>query len=218
VLAVALTGGVASGKSTVAGLLAGRGAAVRDADVVVAELYRPGAAGAVAVRGLFGTGVLAADGGVDRGRLAGIVLADAAALARLEATVHPLVRTQIHTWLDEAARRAPAPRVAVVEAALMVESGLYREFDRLVVVTAPEARRHTWAQAAGWPAEKVARVIAVQSADAARIAVADYVVRNEGSLADLADAVERLWTFLLEDAAARSVGTALAPRNALSLP
>jgi dephospho-CoA kinase len=218
VLKVGLTGGVASGKSTVAGLLATRGAAVRDADAVVAELYRPGAPGVGAVRELFGTAVLAPGGGVDRRLLAGVVLTDAGARERLEAAVHPLVRAQLRVWLGESARRVPAPRVAVVEAALLVETGFYREFDRLVVVTAPDERRRTWAHAEGWSAEKIERVMAAQTADAVREAAADYVLRNDAGLADLALGVDRLWALLLEDASALDAGVVLVPRQALALP
>jgi len=217
VLKVGLTGGVASGKSTVAGLLAAHGAAVRDADAVVAELYRPGAPGAVAVRELFGPAVLAPGRGVDRRLLAGVVLTDAGARERLEAAVHPLVRAQLRVWLGETARRASTPRVAVVEAALLVETGFYREFDRLVVVVAPDARRRTWARAEGWSAEKVERVMAAQTADSVREVAADYVLRNDAGLADLALGVDRLWALLLEDASALDAGAALVPRQALAL-
>ena len=217
-LKVGLTGGVASGKSTVAGLLSVHGAAVCDVDAVVDKLYRPGAPGVGAVRELFGTAVLAASGGVDRRLLAGVVLTDAGARERLEAAVHPLVRAELRVWLGETARCAPTSRVAVVEAALLVETGFHREFDRLVVVTAPDVRRRGWARAEGWSAEKVERVMAAQTADAVREAIADYVLRNEAGLAHLALGVDRLWALLLGDASALDAGAALVPRRALALP
>ena len=96
---VGLTGGLASGKSAVARLLETRGVPVLDADREVHRLYRPGAAGATVVARLFGDGVLAADGGVDRAALARQVFADVEALARLNAAVHPLVRAAVEDWV-----------------------------------------------------------------------------------------------------------------------
>src|SRR5512139_2293162 len=118
-LKVGLTGGVASGKSAVARLLAARGAAVRDADRVVEELYRRGAPGAAAVAGLFGPAALAPDGSVDRGRLADLVLADPNRRRALEAAIHPLVRAELVRWTGALEGAEPAPAVAVVEAALL---------------------------------------------------------------------------------------------------
>lgn len=212
-LSVGLTGGVASGKSTVASLLADRGAATLDADAVVERLYAPGGAGAAAVAADFGAGLLDAAGGVDRGALGALVLADSEALRRLEATIHPLVRAAIRAWLDAAAARTEPPAVAVVEAALLVETGSYREYDRTVVVSAPPELRRRRALAAGWPAERFARTVAVQADDTRREAVADYVLRNDGDVGALAAAVAGLWEALLEDAGTRAAGRPLRPRR-----
>jgi dephospho-CoA kinase len=213
VLKVGLTGGVASGKSTLGRLLEGHGAARCDADTVVEELYRPRRPGAVAVEELFGRRALASDGSVDRPALASLVLADAAARRRLEEAVHPLVRRTIGGWFAALERGAGPPAIALVEAALLVETGAYRDDDRLVVVTAPMAARRARALAAGWPAEMLAQVIAAQLDDPTREAVADYVVRNDGDLEALARAARELWSRLQEDAQLQAAGRALPARR-----
>ncbi len=196
-LRVGLTGGVASGKSTLASMLAARGAAVLDADAVVETLYAAGGAGAAAVAALFGNEVLAAGGAVDRARLAERVLGDAEARSRLEAAIHPLVRHCVSDWLAALVSRPDPPRVAVIEAALLVESGAWREYDRLVVVTADEGVRRARALAGGWPPERFDRVLAAQTSDAAREAVAHFVVRNDGAPAELRVDADELWDALL---------------------
>jgi dephospho-CoA kinase len=212
VLRAGLAGGVASGKSALAAQLARFGAAVCDADEIVGELYRPGGAGAGAVERLFGRAVLAEDGGVDRERLAAVALPDPQARRRLEAAVHPLVRAAVAAWLQGLARAGP-PRVAVVEAALLVETGTFADYDRLVVVAAPEATRLARAIAKGWPEARFRRVAAAQAADEAREAVADYVVRNDGGLPALAVAAGLLWALLVEDARRLEEGAPLPPRR-----
>ncbi|MGV8041678.1 MAG: dephospho-CoA kinase [Thermoanaerobaculaceae bacterium] len=210
-LKVGLTGGVASGKSAVAELLAARGAAVRDADALVAELYETGTSCTQAIAGRFGPGVLASDGSIDRRALGAVVLADAEARRWLESVVHPAVRSVIATWLEGLRSTHPATEVAVVEAALLVETGSWREYDRLVVVSAPLELRRQRATDAGWESEAFERVLAAQLGDVEREAVADYVLLNRGSRAELAAAVGRLWSWLVEDAA--GVGPRLAPRR-----
>jgi dephospho-CoA kinase len=212
VLTVGLTGGVASGKSTVARMLAGYGAARCDADEVVATLYARGGAVA-AVEKLFGPTVLAADGSVDRRALADVVLVDAEARGRLEAAIHPLVRAAIRGWLDGLASSARPPEVAVVEAALLVESGSYRDYDRLVVVAAPGTLRRDRALAAGWRPEVFDRVAAAQVDDKARASVADYVIGNERDAAALERAVADLWEHLTRDVTAKLEGRSLPRRR-----
>jgi dephospho-CoA kinase len=201
VLRVGLTGGLASGKSTVGAVLAGRGAAVRDADELVAALYEPGGAGARAVVDLFGPEMLAAGGAVDRHRLGALVLRDSARRRRLEAAIHPVARAEIARWFDDLERRSPTPEVAVLEAALLVETGSWRDYHRLVVVTAPVELRRARALAAGWPADAIDLVLGAQASDAEREAVADYLVVNGGDSEDLVAAADRLWTALSRDAA-----------------
>lgn len=212
-LKVGLTGGVASGKSTVAGLLSGLGAAVCDADRVVEELYRPGRPGTLAVQELFGEGALTPDGGVDRDALARLVLADPVARRRLERAVHPLVRKSVEGWFAALSHASALPGVAVVEAALLVETGAYRDQDRLVVVSAPYEVRRARALGAGWNAKKFAQVVAAQLDDAAREAVADYVIVNGGDLNALEGAARELWSRLEEDARLLGAGKGLPVRR-----
>ena len=212
-LRVGLTGGVASGKTVVAARLAERGAATCDADAIVEELYEAHAPGAAAVAALFGERLLDASGAVDRGALGSVVLAEEGARRRLEAAIHPLVRARLATWFASLAGHAPAPEVAVAEAALLVETGAYRDFDRLVVVSAPLAARRERARAAGWATERFDLVAAAQLADGAREAVADYVVRNDGDTDTLAAKAAELWRLLEEDAASLASGCPLPPRR-----
>jgi len=127
-LRIGLTGGLASGKSTVAGWLRDAGLLVVDADQLVADLYQPGGEGVAVVRGLFGPDVLTAEGGVDHTKLAAKVFADPEARKRLEAAIHPLVRKRF----EEIARQSPG--VVILEATLLVEAGYSPLFDGIITV------------------------------------------------------------------------------------
>jgi dephospho-CoA kinase len=186
---VGLTGGLASGKSTVARILGDLGVPVLDADRVVHDLYRPGAAGAQAVAELFGSDMLDAVGAVDRVALGRLVLSDPASRRRLEARVHPLVRERIVRWLDD--RPADAP--AVVEAALMVETGSWRAYDVMVVVWSTPEQQLDRARSRGLAPERVEALLAAQLPLEAKREYADVVVDNTGDLEDLFVEVERAW-------------------------
>ena len=183
---VGLTGGLASGKSTVAKLLAEQGFKVVDADRLVAELYTPGGAGATAVKELFGPFYLDDSGAVDRQRLSELVFADEAARRRLEERIHPLVRRRF----AEIAAVAGVP--AVLEATLLTEAGYAPDFDLLVTVEASEAARRERAIARGLsPAAADARLAAQGTGDLRR-AAAHRVIENDGSLTELEAEVEAL--------------------------
>lgn len=199
-LRVGLTGGVASGKSTVARMLAERGAACLDADRVVASLYGAGHPGAAAVAEVVGRDVLAADGSVDRGALAARLFEDDALRRRVEDRIHPLVRAEIHAFFEHLAARPVPPTVAVVEAALLVETGSFRDYDVLVVVTSPLASRRQRALAAGWPPDRFDRAVAAQASDEERCRVAHFVLANDGDVARLGSQVAALWDRLLAQA------------------
>lgn len=189
-LRVGLTGGLASGKSTVARMLAARGATVVDADRLVAELYEPGAPGARAAAELFGAEVLDARGAVDRERLAGVVFTDPEARRRLERAVHPLVRERF----AELAREADG--VVVLEATLLVEAGYAPGFDHVVTVEADPEVRVARAVARGMPEAEARRRLHAQGEGEERRAAADRTIRNDGDLADLerqVDALAREW-------------------------
>jgi|WetSurMetagenome_2_1015567.scaffolds.fasta_scaffold71020_3 dephospho-CoA kinase len=209
ILRVGLTGGVASGKSIVSRLLAEHGAAVRDADAVVRRAYLPGRRGAAAVAELFGDRVLTAAGGVDHAALAAIVLADAGARRRLEGVVHPIVRDEVAAWIAELEALEQPPLIAVVEAALLVETGAYRDYHRLVAVSADVRLRRSRALAAGWSATAFTAVVTAQLEDRDREAAADYVVRNDEGAIELCAGVDRVWRELRTDAALLAAGKPL---------
>lgn len=183
---VGLTGGLASGKSTVAGLLARAGFQVVDADQIVAHLYRAGAEGARAVAKVFGNDYLEANGAVDKPKVAQLVFADDAARKRLEAEIHPLVRAAFRTL----AEKAQAP--IVLEATRLVEAGYAPDFDLLVSVEAPEELRLQRAVARNMTREQAIERLTAQGDGAKRREVAHRLIWNEGSLADLEEKVSRL--------------------------
>ncbi|HEV8118916.1 MAG TPA: dephospho-CoA kinase, partial [Thermoanaerobaculia bacterium] len=195
VLRIGLTGGLASGKSTVARFLAGLGAVVFDADEIVADFYRPGGEGARAVRELFGEEALDAAGRVDRVRVAQIVFTDPARRHALEARIHPLVRREIERRFAEARERGA--KVAVAEASQLLEAKTESAYDGVLLVTAPrEERVRRWLEKGG-EAEDAERRISSQIApeDASRRAT--EVLVNDGSLDDLrqkVSALYRRWT------------------------
>ncbi|MEM9292843.1 MAG: dephospho-CoA kinase [Acidobacteriota bacterium] len=185
-LLVGLTGGLASGKSTVARLLAERSCRVIDADDVVADLYRPGAAGTQAVQELFGDLMLANDGSVHRPLLAARVFKDDSARQQLENLIHPLVQERFHQLT------AGASGIVVYEATLLVEAGRANEFDVVVTVEAESEARHQRAVERGMDPEDARRRLEAQGDGARRREVADFVLRNDGSLQELEAAVEDL--------------------------
>lgn len=196
VLRVGLTGGLASGKSTVAARLAELGIPVLDADRVVHDLYRPGGEGARAVAEEFGPGVLGADGSVDRAKLAARAFPDPSAVARLNARVHPLVIAAQARWFEELERRGEP--LGVVEATLLVESGGRGRYDLLVAVSAPEEVRleRAHARSPGATREELRARVRAQLPEADRNAACDVVIRNEGSREELLAEADRLAALL----------------------
>lgn len=192
-LRVGLTGGIGSGKSTIAALLGERGAHVVDADRLAREVLRPGGAGFERVVREFGAGLVLPTGELDRVRLAEVVFADPAARRRLEEIVHPLVRQAA----AEACRRLERDQVVVEDVPLLVEAGLAGDYDVVVVVEAPVELRLARLAARGLSPREARTRMAQQADDAARRAVADEVVANTGDLPQLAATVDQLWTRLL---------------------
>ena len=186
---VGLTGGIGSGKSTVADLFVAHGAALVDTDAIAHELTGPGGGAMAAIRAAFGDGVVDARGALDRAAMRRLVFADAAARQRLEAILHPLIR-------EESARRcaaAAAPYV-ILAVPLLVESGTYRErVDRVLVVDCSEAAQIARVMARSGLEEAQARaILAAQASRAERLAVADDVVDNGGAPTALPTQVARL--------------------------
>lgn len=190
-LRIGLTGGLASGKSTVAGLLARRGALTFDADAIVRDLYAPGADGAAAARELFGEAVVDAAGCVDRARIAERVFADPAARHALEARIHPLVGKEIERRFAEAQKAGAG--VAVAEASQLLEAKTDSRYDRVLLVIAPEADRVRRWKEKGGDAEDARRRISTQIAPSQAFDRASDVIVNDGTLEELDRKVEALW-------------------------
>jgi dephospho-CoA kinase len=202
-LDVGLTGGLGSGKSTVAGLLAERGAYVIDADVLARQALAAGSPGLAAVVGALGPGVLRPDGSLDRAELAAVIFHDADARAAVEAVVHPEVARLTRRQRSEA---PPGTRVVVHDVPLVVEKGLSRRYDVVVVVECDAATRLARAVARGVPEADARARIAAQATDEERRAAADIVVSNDGDRAALERQVAALWPRLLAWSPARRRG------------
>lgn len=190
-LLVCLTGGLGAGKSTVAGMLARRGAVVVDADVLARQVLEPGTPAFERVCDLFGDDVVTADGRLDRRAIAARVFADDAKRRALESIVHPEVFRGLAETLE---RHRDTDAMVLFDAPLIVETGFHRECDAVVVVTASPAMRVARATREGSMSEEDARArIAAQTSEEEREAVADVVIRNDGSLEDLERRVDALW-------------------------
>lgn len=190
-LLVGLTGGIGSGKSTVARMLADRGAVVFDADELARRAVDPGTPGQLAVIQRFGPGVLSPDGSIDRQELGRLVFRDDLARRDLEAVVHPEVFRLLNEGLDP---YRETDRVAVFDAPLIVEAGFHEACDVLVVVTAPADTRISRIVGQGRLTEQQARArITAQASDEEKERLADFVIRNDGDVGDLERVVEVVW-------------------------
>lgn len=188
---VGLTGGIGSGKSTIAAMLRRRGAGVVDADALVHELIAPGGAAIGALRDAFGDGAIGADGGLDRARMRALAFTDPQAKRRLEAIVHPLVRRLSD---ERAAAIAPTSPYVVFVVPLLVESGNWRQrLQRVLVVDCSEATQLARVGARPGMDEATARAIMrTQATRSARLAAADDVLFNEAPIASLEERVDDL--------------------------
>lgn len=190
-LLVGLTGGIGSGKSTVARMLAARGAVVLDADAFARDAVAAGTPGFRAVVQRFGGEVVGPDGELDRGALAAIVFADDQARRDLEAIVHPEVRRRLRRSIEA---HADADDILVIDSPLLVEAGQGGSVQLLVVVTAPEeAQLERLAAGRGMSERDVRARMAAQMPLEEKAAKADVVLDNGGDLHDLERQVERLW-------------------------
>lgn len=189
---IGLTGGIGSGKSTVAAMLAELGAEVIDTDKVGHEAYRPGTEGFRQVTEVFGRDIVAPDGTIDRRALAAKVFADPAELRRLNAIVHPLIGLAVRDWLVRA-QAAPGSTPIVVEAPVLMEAG-WRFFDEVwVVIVKPETAIARVTASRAMTADEVRRRIEAQLSNAERVRLADRVIENDGSLDDLRERVREAW-------------------------
>ncbi len=194
VFRLGLTGGIGSGKSTVSALLAERGATVIDYDQLARDVVQPGTPALTAIAERFGAGVIAADGTLDRPALGSIVFADDAARADLEAITHPAIREQAL-----AREAAVTDDVVVHDHPLIVEMGMAPHFDLVVVVDVPEQVQLDRLVTLRGMSEQEARArLAAQAAREERLAIADVVLDNTGSIAALEARVDDLWQRVTE--------------------
>jgi dephospho-CoA kinase len=193
-LRLGLTGGIGSGKSTVAGMLALRGAAVVDADAISRGLTQPGGAAMPAIAQSFGAQFLMADGALDREAMRARVFSDPGARARLEAIIHPLVARETARRADEA--REVGAACVVFDVPLLVESGRWRSQVHAVLVVdcSEEVQIQRVMQRSGWRREAVEKVLASQARRAHRLAAADVCIANQNiGLDELDRIVGQAW-------------------------
>ncbi len=197
VINVGLTGGIGSGKSEVAYLLAAAGAYVIDADVLACQAVARGTPGLAQVVETFGPDVLRPDGSLDRARLGGIVFRDPDRLSALNAIVHPYVAART----AELVAAAPPDAVVVHDVPLLVENDLRTRYDVVVVVdVTPETQLRRLVESRGMSEEEAVARIRAQAAREERRAVADVIIDNEGDRASLAQQVRELWRTLVQQA------------------
>lgn len=192
---IGLTGGIGSGKSTVASMLEARGAVLIDADAIARELVEPGQPALEALVSEFGASILQPDGSLSRATLARLAFGDPGATDRLNAIMHPLIAAESRRRMDS----APSDAVVVYDMPLLVETGQASLVDLVVVVDVPEEVQLERAVGLrGLDAEDVRRRMAVQATRDQRRAVADVVIENSGSLDETEAQVDRLWRTLDE--------------------
>ncbi len=188
-----LTGGIASGKSSVSAILAELGAVIIDADALAREVVEKGTPGLEAVVAEFGVGLLTPEGDLDRPAMGALVFADADARRRLEAIVHPLVFERI----VDLETHAPADALVVHDIPLLTESGRADTFDAVIVVHAPEDTQiDRMVRDRGWTVEEARARIAAQAAAEDRLAIATHVIDNTGTIEDLRRRVTEVFDLL----------------------
>lgn len=194
-LSIALTGGIACGKSAAAGFLAAKGAAVLDTDDVAHDLLRKGSPVRDRVVEAFGTEIVEPGGDVDRGALGAVVFADAAALKRLNALMHPAIMARVKAWTEATTREG---RDAVVLVPLLFEIGAEHGWDAVVCVVDSEARALGRLRARGLDDTEARRRMGAQLPAAEKARRADFVIENSGTLADLEQATVAAYNKLRE--------------------
>jgi len=195
-LLVALTGGIASGKSTVARRLAEHGAVVVDADQVARQVVEPGEPALARIAEEFGPGVIAADGSLDRPALGALIFSDPEGRQRLNAITHPAVLARSHELFAAAADGDP-DAIVVYDIPLLVEAGRVDEFDIVVVVhAATETRVQRMIELRGMTREEALHRINSQATDTQRLAIADVVIDADGRLEETLAQTDALWVNL----------------------
>ena len=193
-LMIGLTGGIGSGKSTVAAMLARRGAIVIDADAIAREVVEPGRRALAALVERFGPDILAADGSLDRTALAAKAFVDEESRKALEAITHPAIGEEVLRRIAE----APENAIVVHDIPLLVEANRAKDYACVIVVLAPLDVRLDRLEARGVDREDAQRRIAMQTTDEERRKVATWVVDNSGDVDALEAQVEQIWAELLK--------------------
>jgi dephospho-CoA kinase len=202
VLRVGLTGGIGTGKSEVSRRLAGYGAVVIDADAVAREVVEPGTEGLAEVVEAFGPGVLGPDGRLDRPKLGEMVFADPERRSRLNAIIHPLVGAR----MAELEREAGSASIVMHDVPLIAEGGRAGAYDLVVVVDAPPRTQvERLVKNRGMTRDQAKARMAAQASREQRLAIADIVIDNSGSLTELDRQVGDLWAELRRRAAAAAL-------------
>jgi dephospho-CoA kinase len=208
-LKIGLTGGIASGKSLVSRMFVDLGAHCIDADTIAHDLMRPGEKVYDEVVQKFGNEILNPDKTVNRAKVAELAFDKRRPrIYELNRIMHPEVIERYGSWMEEIRGREP-DAIAILEAALVLEAGLRRRFDRIVVVTCkPQQRIERWAQRFNLDAEtakaQVTRRLMAQAPDEAKIQAADYVIDNSGSIEETRKQVQNVFDALLPQAKAKS--------------
>ena len=203
-LLVGLTGGIATGKSMVSALLRQLGCEIIDADLLAREVVEPGRPAWTTIVAEFGQDVVTGDGALDRKRLGAIVFANPERRRRLEAITHPAIRERFQARLDELAEHG-FTGIVVFDAAVMIESGNYKNMDRLVVVVTDEPTQMSRLRGRdGTDDAEGRRKIASQMPLSEKAKLADYVIDNSGDRHATAEQVRRVFAALMSELEARS--------------
>jgi dephospho-CoA kinase len=203
-LLVGLTGGIATGKSTVSHMLRGLGAEIIDADLLAREVVEPGQPAWHEIVGEFGRDVVSPDGTLDRKKLGAIVFADPERRKRLEAITHPAIRAAVQARLDELAARGFAG-IVFYDAAILIEALGHKDMERMVVVITDEATQAARLRGRdGIDDAQGRRRIASQMPLAEKAKLADYVIDNSGDREATAEQVRRVFAALMGELTARS--------------
>jgi dephospho-CoA kinase len=203
-LLVGLTGGIATGKSTVSGILRGLGGEIIDADLLAREVVEPGQPALAQIATEFGRDVVTASGALDRKRLGAIIFANPERRRRLEAITHPAIRERFLARLDELAEKGFVG-IVVFDAAVMIESGNYKNMDRLVVVVTDDATQMARLHGRdGTDEAENRRKIDSQMPLVEKAKLADYVIDNSGTREATAEQVGRVFAALMSELESRS--------------
>ena len=204
ILEVGLTGGIASGKSTISRTFAALGCLTIDADAIVARLYRPGEAGHAALVREYGAEIVLDDGTIDRSAVANLAFANRQSTLRLNELIHPLVIEEERRLIDAESSRFPGrDRIVVVEATLLIEAGGRQRYDKIVVVDVAPEVQIARAVSRGMSRDDVVRRIANQMPREERLRYADYVIDNSGDAREAEVATHEVYRKLLADLEAK---------------